>query len=457
MAGLSAESDARSRARAQRLRLAVASSILSKVGSVAYLFVAVPLIIASVGSNGYSQFVVVIAAFGWLGPLFVGLGSAVTEQIASDVARPISAETRGTFMTALSVSGLLLAVFFVAGAALLLLGAGDAPDHTALVIAGLATGLSVGGGVFDSALLGIQRLQVTNVLSFASSVVAVVATVVAAVIAPTVAAMVLATLGPVVVAKVISGYVLHRDEPGLWGRLGDINWRAAPRIAGRSLVFAGISFATFLSLNAGLIVVAARLGTTEVAEVALVVQLLPLALSIVGMIMVPMWPAIAEAAADGDMHWIARSGGRAAALVMAYALVAGVGLVVLGQKLISIWTSGRIIVPAEILVGAAALIIISSFENVTQTLLFGLGRAGSVAAVLLLRSVLSLILIFALTDQLGQAAVLVGPIFSALITSSWLLPVLVIRGMNAKDRSSRALKAVGPDDNFEVRGRQIRP
>ncbi len=67
---------------------------------------------------------------------------------------------------------------------------------------------------------------------------------------------------------------------------------------------------------------------------------------------------------------------------MAYALAAGLGLVVLGAE--GRARSGRAAgssIPAEILVGAAALIIISSFENVTQTLLFGLGRAGSVAAV----------------------------------------------------------------------------
>lgn len=447
MARLSAESDARSRARAKRLRLAVASSVLSKVGSVAYLFVAVPLIIASVGSDGYSQFVVVIAAFSWLGPLFVGLGSAVTERIASDVTRPISPETRGTFMTALSVSGLLLIVFFGAGAILLLSRPAGEPDHAALVMAGFATGLGVGGGLFDSALLGLQRLQVTNVLSFASSVVAVVATVLAAIFVPTVAAMVLATLGPVVVAKAISGYVLHRDEPGLWGRIGDIDWRAAPRIAGRSLVFAGISFAAFLSLNAGLIIVAAKLGTNDVAAVALVVQLLPLALSIVGMIMVPMWPAIAEAAADGDVHWIARAGGRAGALVMAYAMAAALGLMIFGEKAVMIWTGGRIQIPAEIMIGAAALIVISSFESVTQTLMFGLGRAGTVAAVLLLRSVLSVILVVALTGMLGQTAALAGPIFSAFLTSSWLLPVLVVRGMNASDRVRRAREAIGPGPN----------
>jgi O-antigen/teichoic acid export membrane protein len=431
---LSAESDVRSRARVQRLRAAIASSVLSKAGSVAYLILAVPLILASVGSDGYSQFAVVLAAFGWLGPLFLGLGSAVTERIASDGTRPISDRTRGTFMTALSVSGALLCVFFVGGSLLFLSRPPGQPDETALVLAGLATGLVVGGGVFDSGLLGLQRSYVTNLLSFASSLVAIGATVAAAIVAPTVGAMVLATLGPVVLARAISGFVLHRVEPGLWGRIGDIAWRAAPRIAGRGLVFAAIAFAGFLSLDAGLLIVAAKLGTTQVPAAALVLRVLPLVLSIVAIITVPLWPAIAEAAEDGDVHWIARAGGRAAAFVMAYAIAAALVVVVGGEKVVALWTGGRIAISFDILVAAGGLIITFSFEVVTQTMLFGLGLAGSLAAVLLFRSVLSIILVFLLAGALGQEAALVGPIIAALLTSSWLLPLLVVHGIRAKAR-----------------------
>jgi O-antigen/teichoic acid export membrane protein len=280
----------------------------------------------------------------------------------------------------------------------------------------------------------LQRMQVTNVLSFGGSLVAVVATLVAALVAPTVGAMVLATLAPVAVGRAISAYMLHRAEPDLFGRVSDIDWRAAPRIAGRGLVFAGISFASFLSLNAGLIVVAARLGSTQVAEVAVMVQLLPLALSIVGMIIVPLWPAIAEAAAEGDINWIARAGGRAAALVMAYAIAAGLVVVLGGEKLVGIWTGGRITIPLDILVAAAGLIIVASAESVTQTMLFGLGRAGTVAAILLFQGFLSLTFVYFFTDALGQAAVLAGPIAAQLVTGSWLLPLLVVRGFLAHER-----------------------
>jgi O-antigen/teichoic acid export membrane protein len=246
--------------------------------------------------------------------------------------------------------------------------------------------------------------------------------------------MVLATLGPVVLARAISGFVLHRVEPGLWGRFGDIAWRAAPRIAGRGLVFAAISFASFLSLDAGLLVVAEKLGPTQVPAAALVLRVLPLVLSIVGIIMVPLWPAIAEAADDGDVHWIARAGGRAAAFVMAYAIAAALVVVVGGEKVVALWTGGRIAISFDILVAAGGLIITFSFEVVTQTMLFGLGLAGSLAAVLLFRSVLSIILVFLLAGALGQEAALVGPIIAALLTSSWLLPLLVVHGIRAKAR-----------------------
>jgi len=67
-------------------------------------------------------------------------------------------------------------------------------------------------------------------------------------------------------------------------------------------------------------------------------------------------------------------------------------------------------------------------------MLFGLGLAGGLAAVLLFRSVLSIILVFLLAGVVGQEAALVGPIIAALFTSSWLLPLLVVQGVREKAR-----------------------
>jgi len=429
-----AEPDGSSVARARRFRAAVASSALSKVSSVAYQVLAIPLIFASIGSAGYSQFAVALAAFAWLDPLFIGLGSAVTERISSDPSRPLSAQTRGAFMTALAVSGALLGVFLLGGSLLLLTRAPGEPVNAALVLAGLTTGLVVGGGIFDSGLLGLQRSYVTNLLSFASSLVAVGATVVAAVIAPTVGAMVVATLGPVVLAKAVSGFVLYRVEPGLWGRVTDVAWRAAPKFAGRGLVFAAISFASFLSLDAGLLVVAGRLGVTQVPAAALVIRVLPLILSIVGMITIPLWPAIAEAAGEGDVHWIVRVARRSAAFVLAYAIIAALFIVIAGGKVFGLWTGDRISMSPSILLDAGVLIVMISVENLAQTVLFGLGRAGILAAVLVFRSIVSLILVFLLAGVVGQQAALLGPIISGLLVNSWLLPLLVVRGVRARVR-----------------------
>ena len=436
----SAGSEARSRVRAGRLRAAVLSSALSKVGSVAYQVLAVPIVIASLGTGGYSQFAVALSAFGWLGSVFAGLSGPVTERIASDSARPVSDRTRGTFVTALAISGILLVTLVLLVTIVLVTRPPDGAEYIALAVAGLATGLAMSGGVFDAALLGLQRSYVTNLLSFGSSLAAVLASVAAAVLAPTVAAMVLATLGPVVLAKLVSGIALRRLEPSLRGGPRDVSWRKAPTIAGRGLAFAGISLASFLSLDAGLLVVAGQLGSNQVAEVALVVRGLPLILSVVGMIIVPLWPAITEAAASGDVRWIARAGGRATVFVMGYAVAAALAVIVGGDRIVGVWTGGRISLPFEILLATGGLIVTLSLENLTQSMLFGLGRAGTVAAVLLFQSVISITLVFVLAAPLGQVAALVAPILSALLTSSWLLPVLVIRGFRAR----ASLRGAGP-------------
>jgi O-antigen/teichoic acid export membrane protein len=411
--------------------------MLSKVGSFAYQLLAVPVLIASLGSGGYSQFAVALSAFGWLGSVFAAVGGPVIEQVASDRSRPVSQRTRETFVTALAIEAVLLGLLALGELLFFALGRNNATDQTAFALAGLATGLSLAGALFDSGLLGLQQSYVTNVLSFVSSLGAVVATVVAAVLAPTVAAMILATLGPVILARVVSGLALRRLEPSLGGSLRDIRWRRAPSITGRGLAFGGISLASFLSLDAGLLVVASQLGSTHVAEVALVVRGLPLVLSVVGMIITPLWPAITEAAGSGDLHWVARASGRATLFVMGYAVTAALVVIVGGEDVVEIWTGGRLELGPEILVATGALIITLSLENLTQSMLFGLGRAGTVAAVLLAQSLISITLVFLLAAPIGQVAALISPVIAAIATSAWLLPVLVVRGYRARARVSR--------------------
>jgi O-antigen/teichoic acid export membrane protein len=116
-----------------------------------------------------------------------------------------------------------------------------------------------------------------------------------------------------------------------------------------------------------------------------------------------------------------------------------------GDSIVGIWTGGRLALPVEVLVATGAVIITLSLENLTQSMLFGLGRAGTVAAVLLLQSLISIALVFLLATSLSQVAALAAPVIAAIATSSWLLPLLVIRGYRAKARDVDRV-AAGPGE-----------
>jgi len=436
---MTAEIGARSRARAMRYGATVATSLLSKLGNVSYQVVAVPLIIASVGLSGYSGFAVVMASVGWIGTLSVGLGPAITERISADNVRPISSAVRETFMTALGASAAFVGVASALVAMLALVadpsGAGASQMGSAFAIAGITSAMIVAGGVFDSALLGLQRYYVSNTLSLFASVLSVLATFIASRIAPDVGAMVLAALAPIILARVLSGLALYRIQPDIFGRLSDIRWRAFPRIAQRGMLFAGIAFATFLVQQAGLLIVAAQLGSTQVAEVALVLRSLPYVYSIVMMITVPLWPAVAEAAGNGDMAWVRKAAARAGTLVMAYAVVAAFVVMAWGESLIGAWTGGQVSVDFPMLAAAGLMILLDSWANLNATVLIGLGRAASAAGVLLLQGAISVIIVLAAGPTLGQLAALVGPIVVGSAIGAWLLPLLVVRTVRGRQRA----------------------
>jgi O-antigen/teichoic acid export membrane protein len=122
---------------------------------------------------------------------------------------------------------------------------------------------------------------------------------------------------------------------------------------------AGLQFLVAEATNAILLrtpeLIVARLhGVEQVARFAVTGRLCVLMLALYWVVIVPLWPAVADARARGDRVWILRAARRSLALVLAIWAVGALGISLFGPTFIRLWTGAPELVDRSLL--SAALI-----------------------------------------------------------------------------------------------------
>jgi O-antigen/teichoic acid export membrane protein len=122
---------------------------------------------------------------------------------------------------------------------------------------------------------------------------------------------------------------------------------------GAGLHFLIIDVTTLVLLRTPELIVARMHGVEAVAAFAAVARLIMLMLALFQAVLVPLWPAIAEAEASGDRQWIQRTARRSLAMLLGIWAVGALGIVSLGPLFIRIWTGHGELVDRPLIAVAA--------------------------------------------------------------------------------------------------------
>jgi O-antigen/teichoic acid export membrane protein len=132
------------------------------------------------------------------------------------------------------------------------------------------------------------------------------------------------------------------------------------------LNFLAIDVTTLLLLRTPELIVARMHGVEAVATFAAVARLIMLMLALFQAVLVPLWPAIAEAEASGDRSWIRRTARRSLATLLGMWAVGALGIVLLGPTFIRLWTGHAELVDRP-------LIAVAAVQTLAQGLVVWLG------------------------------------------------------------------------------------
>lgn len=149
------------------------------------------------------------------------------------------------------------------------------------------------------------------------------------------------------------------------------------------------------------------------------------------MVAIPLWPSVAHADAASDRDWVMRAYHRLRRLAIAVGLLGAFGIVVILPAISKPLFGESVAFDLGITVPFALLFILVCWGMLHAFVLFGLGAAGAVGIVTIAQGALGLAVLMVTIDSLGAAAVGLSVLTSALMTTTWSLPMILFRRLRA--------------------------
>ncbi len=398
--GMAESSTAETSSRRNRsIRLAVATSFVSKGGTILLQLLSIPLAVRVLGRAEFGLFTTVNLTLAAISLLQVGVGPALTHGLTR--ARAAGDETKQRelgstaffLMTGLSLmAGLALAIVLLAVPLPSLFGAAFAGKESALRPA-----LWVGLGLFLLLFIlnlterireGHLEVASNNLWGAAGNVMAAAFVGVGVWHLPQVWFLVVAVHGAMVLSKICNTLALWKKHPLMVPRLK--SFRAA---TARHLFSDGLAFST-CCLVTGIIefnfcgwMVGRAGGPAAVALYGVFISLTVMQLGFVVMLSAPTWPAVAEALARNDRAWARSAAKRLYLYGSGFALCSALGLLALGPFVLPMWLGKEFSGISRGLLGCYGLYFIAHvWRHLNHAMMIGTGQVGKLARIQLIES-----------------------------------------------------------------------
>ena len=450
-----ATTDNRHAARRDRsIRLAVATSFLSKAGTALFQLLSIPVAIRVLGREEFGLYTTVNFTLATVALLQIGIGPALAHGLSGAKARGTPGESKQLASTAFFLmagmavlAGLLLSLVLLAVPLPSLFGTEFAGKESALRPA-LWTGLALFLLLFvlnltDRVREGLLEAASNNLWGAAGNVIAAVAVGVGVFFMPQVWFLVLAVHGSLVIAKLCNTVSLWRQHPEVRPAWTRFRLPVAKHLFTDGLAFsactlvAGIveyNFAGWLTGRTG--------GPSATALYGVFVSLTIMQLGFVMMLSTPTWPAVAEALARGDLAWAKRAARRLYLYGSGFALCSVTGLVVLGPWVFSIWLGKEFAdTPRTMLACYGAYFLAHVWRHLNHALMIGTGQVGRLARVQFVESALVAIAAVVALKWGGMAIMMLSMATVMVAVTGCCLPRLVAHGLRRNSETAPGLGA----------------
>jgi O-antigen/teichoic acid export membrane protein len=204
-------------------------------------------------------------------------------------------------------------------------------------------------------------------------------------------ALVLAMSGVPIVVTAFSAVLLFvRQHPDLRPRWALVSSQTAGQIIRTGWWFFLIQIIAAFHYSADSLIIAHLLGPAEVSRYSVGMRLAIAVPTVVGMWLVPLWPAVSEAAARRDWHWIRRTFSRTFLGSVGIVGIGAVGLTMFGDAIVRAWVGPDVLLGTGLLAGFGVFMLASAMSGPVAMFMNGLGIIRVQVLTSLLMAVVSL-------------------------------------------------------------------
>jgi O-antigen/teichoic acid export membrane protein len=358
--------EGRSRERYRRVGITFLSTVAGRGAAAAATLIAVPVMLRYLGPERYGLWAAISSAGMALLFADLGIGNGLLSVLAEDAGRndrPSARKHVSSAFAALTLVALALGAAFallyplVPWSALLRASSGPAVRES-----GPAVAVFLACFLASMPLTIASRVRLARQEGFANTAWSAAGTFVGLALlmagihqGASLPWLVLGLCGGPLLALLAQSVVLFTvREPWLLPRPSAASREAARRILRLGFAFAVLQLAGAAATASDALVASMVLGPVAAAEFAVAAALFDLPLSLLTMLLTPMWPAYGEALARRDVPWMKKALRRSVLLSAAFGVVVGGGLVLLGGPLLHMWV-GEAMVPSQALLALMAL------------------------------------------------------------------------------------------------------
>jgi O-antigen/teichoic acid export membrane protein len=423
--------------RAWRMKLAVVTSIISKVMTVIVQVIATPVAINALGVEQYGVFVTLTAVLAWMSIANAGLVPGLTRGIAISVASDDRASQErylsSAFFLISGIASVLLALLVIVlwGLPVESLFGNRYADYTGeirrgLLWLGLIFILRLTLSVVEAARQGYQEQYINNLSMVGGNALSMVLLFTVAYYWPTIVGMTVAIYGTIVLAQLLNGvHLVGFSRSFLVPRFRHFDFVSSKILLSTGSAFFIVQMSSFVGQELIVLLVGRDLGPESAGTVAVMLRLLILCGGVVAMVTLPLWPAITDAVARGNIDWVRSTYKKLTLFSVFYSVSIGVMIAIFGNTIVHLWI-GPEVSPSGLLQSLIGLyFVLAIWSHVNFMTLVGLGWLWPPAVVLLIESLAMIAMALWFMDFLDSAGAAAALCLSNICFSGWMLPIMV--------------------------------
>lgn len=450
----------RSKERLRRAGLTTMASCMAKAIGLLASLISVPLTYRYLGAERYGIWMVLISIIAAMGFADLGIGNGLMNAVSEAYGKDDRRLAREHVTSALVLMLCIAAFLAIAGAVgypflpwLRLFNvkseAAAAEGARAFLVLYASFVVNIPLGVITRAQAGLQKDYFSQIVNAFGSILSLGAMLVVILLHASLVWLVFASVSAGIIATLFNGWILFRKHPWLLP-----SWHAYRRTSTQKLFTLGLLFfviqcAVAVSYTSDNIVIAQIMGVAAVAAYAVPQKLFSIISMVIGMGLMPLWPAYGEAIARGDVAWVRRVYLASLRITLAFSLPLCTILALAGPWILRVAVGKSLHAPRQLLAVLALWGVIYGVGYVFAMLLNGAGVLKVQAMTAVVASLSNLALSIYFTRRLGVIGVCLGSIVTQLLIT-FPVSFVLIRNLFRRLETSQMEVSLGEAIDMEV-------